>query len=184
MFCQTVDREITICLPEERHAHRLFALVDANRDYLRHWLPWLDANHTVDQSRQFITTNLENFARKRGFAVMIFYNDQPVGVSGYNHLDWQNASASIGYWLAEDFQGRGIITRTCRHLIEFAFNQLGMHRVEIRCAAKNHASRAIPRRLGFTEEGTVRHAEWLYDHFVDHVIYGMLAAEWRKARQS
>jgi ribosomal-protein-serine acetyltransferase len=49
----------------------------------------------------------------------------------------------------------------------------------MRCAVENKKSRKIPERLGFREEGTIRQAEWLHEHFIDLVIYGMLASEWR-----
>ena len=48
------------------------------------------------------------------------------------------------------------------------------------CCYGQRKSLAIPERLGFTKEGTIRAAEWLYDHYVDHVAYGMLASEWKE----
>jgi ribosomal-protein-serine acetyltransferase len=53
-----------------------------------------------------------------------------------------------------------------------------LNKVEIHCAVDNKRSRAIPERLGFTQEGIIRANQWLYDHYVDDVIYGMLASEW------
>ena len=69
------------------------------------------------------------------------------------------------------------MTRGCRALIAHGFTELDLHRVEIRCAVDNLKSRAIPERLGFRREGQLREVEWLYDHFVDHVVYGLLAGE-------
>jgi len=93
-------------------------------------------------------------------------------------MNGANRSTSIGYWLGERFQGSGVMTKSCKALIEYAFRELKLNRVEIRCAEKNLRSRAIPERLGFVNEGMIREAEWLYDHFVDHVVYGVLAREW------
>jgi len=70
------------------------------------------------------------------------------------------------------------MTRSCRALVDYALCELKLNRVEIRCAEKNHRSRAVPERLGFVQEGIIREAEWLYDHFVDHVVYGVLTREW------
>lgn len=57
-----------------------------------------------------------------------------------------------------------------------------LHKVEIRVAVGNEKSSAIPERLGFIKEGTLRAAEWLYDHYVDHVVYGMLLTEWQQQK--
>lgn len=56
--------------------------------------------------------------------------------------------------------------------------ELKLNRVEIRAGVHNLKSRAIPERLGFINEGTIRQAEWLYDCYIDHVIYGILESDW------
>jgi ribosomal-protein-serine acetyltransferase len=79
----------------------------------------------------------------------------------------------------DEFEGKGLVTKTCRALIDYAFNELGLNRMIISCATENQKSRAVPERLGFTQEGILRQSEWLRDHFVDMVVYGLLASEWR-----
>src|SRR3712207_9583243 len=64
-----------------------------------------------------------------------------------------------------------------------SFLELGLNRVGIACAVENEKSCAIPERLGFRNEGVQRQAEWLYDRFVDHVGYAVLASEWRGGSQ-
>jgi ribosomal-protein-serine acetyltransferase len=71
------------------------------------------------------------------------------------------------------------MTKSCKAFIDYALGELNLNRVEIRCAEGNLKSRAIPKRLGFAKEGIIREAEWLYDHYVNHVVYGILAREWR-----
>ena len=88
----------------------------------------------------------------------------------------------LGYWLAQPYQGKGLMTRACQTLITYAFSELKMNKVEIRCATGNTASAAIPQRLGFTQEGIIRQAEWLYDHYVDLSLFGLLESEWRQQR--
>ena len=58
--------------------------------------------------------------------------------------------------------------------------ELQLNRIEIRAAIGNVKSQAIPEKLGFAKEGCVREAEWLYDHYVDHIIYGMLKSDFTK----
>jgi RimJ/RimL family protein N-acetyltransferase len=118
-------------------------------------------------------------AANNGFQAGIWWNNQLVGCIGFHSIDWSNRKISIGYWLAQGFQGDGIMTNARKALVDIAFDHYGLNRVEIRAATDNHKSRTIPERLGFDNEGCIREAEWLYDHFVDHIVYGMLAAQWR-----
>jgi ribosomal-protein-serine acetyltransferase len=90
----------------------------------------------------------------------------------------------IGYWLDAACRGKGVMTEACRAFIDHGFMHIGLHRIDIRCAPANRKSCAIPERLGFVQEGTLRDAEWLYDHYVDLVVYSMLAPDWKKAHHA
>src|SRR6267378_3375084 len=167
-LCLHVDDDIELCLLEERHAQELFDLVDANRAHLRAWLPWVDYETSVEDSKAFIKSALRQFASNDGFQLGIRYRGQLAGLIGYHPINWSNRKVEIGYWLAESFQGRGLMTKACKTLITYAFDELGLNKVSVQCATGNSRSCAIPKRLGFTREGILRDAEWLYDHYVDH----------------
>ncbi len=109
----------------------------------------------------------------------IWVGEMLAGVVTYDYIDWSNRAALIGFWLGKSFQGKGIMTRTCSALVDLAFNELGLNRVEISCAVENRRCRLVPERLGFGKEGVSRQREWLYDRFVDTVSYGMLASDWK-----
>lgn len=179
MFEHEIDDEIKLRMLEARHADSLFVLVDSNRQHLRRWLPWLDANIAASNTLDFIRATRRQLADDAGFVAGIWYRDELAGVIGHNRVDWDNRMSWLGYWLAEGFQGKGIMTRSCRALINHAFAELDLNRIDIRCAVENSRSRAIPERLGFHQEGVIRQAEWIYDGFVDHVVYGLLRSEWR-----
>jgi len=180
VFIRYVEKDVWLKLLTQEDAEPLFALVDSCRAHLRQWLPWVDSTKTVEDSKAFISQGLQKFATGNGFEAGIFYQGQLAGVIGVHYIDWANRKASIGYWLGESFQGKGLMTKACKACIDDLFVEQGVNRVEIRCAVGNQRSRAIPERLGFVMEGTIRDAEWLYDHFVDHVVYGMLAREWKR----
>ncbi len=163
-------------------AAQMFALTDANRDYLREWLPWVDTIEGVNDTQNFIRHTHQQATDRSGFVAAIWKlsgaaqieKDRIVGVIGLNKIEWQNRIGYIGYWLAESDRGRGIMTGACRILIEYAFLKLNLNRLVIACASENQRSRSIPIRLGFSYEGVARDAEWLYDRFVDHDIYALL----------
>jgi ribosomal-protein-serine acetyltransferase len=110
--------------------------------------------------------------------VAIVDDGRIVGTLGFYRVDWENRSASIGYWIAESCQGRGIVTQAVRALTDHAFGTWQLNRVEIRAGIGNERSRAIATRLGFKEEGVLREAERVGDRYVDHVVHAMLAADW------
>lgn len=97
-----------------------------------------------------------------------------IGIVGFHGVCWDHHSTSIGYWLAESAQGRGTMTRAVQALVDHAFRVWRLHRVEIRAAVDNTRSRAIPERLGFTQEGVLRAAERIGDRYADQVVYARL----------
>jgi ribosomal-protein-serine acetyltransferase len=162
---------------EESDADELYALVESDRAHLARWMPWAQS-----QSREgideFIRGTRKQLSDGDLFQVAIVSEAAIAGVAGFHGIDRRNRSTSIGYWLAERYEGRGIMTRTVRVLVDHALGAAGLHRVEIRVAPGNTRSRAIPMRLGFREEGTLRESERLGDGYLDSVVYGMLAHEW------
>lgn len=177
-----IDDDLTLRRLDERDATELFALVDKNRTYLRQWLPWLDSNTSVNETLQFIKAVRQQEESGLGFQTAIWFKGRIAGVIGFHPIDWMNKVVEIGYWLSEQHQGLGIVTKSCHALVNFAFDKYKLHRVQIRCATGNRKSCAIIERLGFMFEGIARGAEFLYDHFVDLYVYGMTATEWDRLR--
>jgi ribosomal-protein-serine acetyltransferase len=169
-------------LPEETDAAALYEVVAANREHLAPWMPWAAAQ-TVDGTLKWIRAARRRLADNHGLEVIIEDGAEIVGAAGTAEVSWRDRSVALGYWLAEDAQGRGTMTAVVGALVDHAFGVWELNRVEIRAAPENARSRAIPERLGFTAEGTLRQVERIGDRYVDHVVYGLLAAEWR-ARQA
>ncbi|KHF39728.1 GNAT family N-acetyltransferase [Halalkalibacter okhensis] len=182
MFTHKINDDLSLKLIEIRDAEKIFELTDKSRGYLREWLPWLDHTTKLEDTIEFIKICLKDFAENKRFNTVILYKGKMVGIAGYNHINWSNKTAYIGYWLGEEFQGIGIMTEVAKALTNYAIHELNLNKVEIRAAVENTKSRSIPERLGFVNEGCIRQAEWLYDHYVDHVVYGILAEEWNKSR--
>ena len=169
-----IDDDLMLRQARLEDADELFALVDANRQYLREWLPWLDVNTSADDSRAFIELIRDQEERGESLNRLIVHEGKIAGVVGYRSLDVASRSGELGYWIAEDAQGRGLVTRSCAELVRHGFSTLGLHRISLGAAVGNRRSRKVAERLGFREEGVLRDAEWLYDHFHDIVSYSLL----------
>jgi ribosomal-protein-serine acetyltransferase len=164
---------------QEADVPELFALVDANREYLRAWLPWLDTTRREEDVRAFVVDARQKAASGVSVQFAIVEAGRIAGVIGFHEIDQPHSQVGIGYWVAEDRQRRGLATRAVRALVAMAFDELDLNRVEIHVATENVRSRAIPERLGFRHEGVLRQAERLYDRFVDLDAYSLIASEWR-----
>jgi ribosomal-protein-serine acetyltransferase len=110
----------------------------------------VDLIRTVEDRRNFIRQEaLKQLAENDGLQGGIWHKGRLAGVVECHSIDWQNRSTTLGYWLGEGFQGKGIMTEACRALVNYAFKELRLNRVGIACATENHRSRVIPERLGF-----------------------------------
>lgn len=162
---------------EAGDAAELYALIEANREHLARWLPWA-ADQDLAATERFIAEAEEQLAGDNGFQAAIAPEQEIVGVVGFHSIDWVNRNTSLGYWLAESAQGKGIMIDAVRALLDHAFYEWELHRLEIQCAPGNRRSRAIPDRLGFREEGRLREAERVGGRYLDSVVYGLLEEEW------
>ncbi|KMK77533.1 GNAT family N-acetyltransferase [Alkalihalobacillus pseudalcaliphilus] len=181
-FEYKVNEDIRLRLFESRHAEELFQLTWESRSSLREWLPWVDYIKEVKDSNVFIESSLKQFSQNNGFQAGIWYRGSLAGVIGLHEINWANKTTSIGYWLGTDYIGKGLMTKSCKAIIQYCFGELDLNRIEIRAATGNKKSQAIPERLGFLQEGCIRSGEFLYDRFVDHYVYGLLKSDSKSSK--
>ncbi|HEY3375968.1 MAG TPA: GNAT family protein [Armatimonadota bacterium] len=84
--------------------------------------------------------------------------------------------------MAEEFQGKGLMTRAGKKVLTHLFETAGLNRIEVRCDVRNSRSRALAERLGFVYEGTKRQADKIGGEFVDMHYFGLLREEWEARR--
>ena len=156
----------------------LYVLVDSNRKYLRQWLPWVDKQQGPHDSGKFIEGARNDNQAGVALTLGIEHQGGIVGVIGFHEFDNDNRQASMGFWISSSHQGKGIVSSSCARLIEYAFTDLGLNRVVMKIAEDNVPSRRVAERSGLAYEGTSKQSEWLYDHFVNQVIYATVADEW------
>lgn len=177
MFSAKVNEHTELRLMDRQHGAELFQLIEANREYLRRWHPWVDLMRTPADADKMIGVWQQQYANQRGFYAGIWFQGRFCGMINHLNVDWLNRCAVLSYWLDEGHQGKGIMTACCREFIRHGFETWKLNRITIECASGNKRSCAIPERLGFKLEGIVRGIEWLHDHYADHVIYGLLKSD-------
>jgi len=160
-------------------ALEVYAVVDSNREYLREWLPWVDTTDSPIVTENVIAEWATEYENKTDVILGIFEKGEYLGSIGLHGMKTANNSGMVGYWLAENHQGRGIMSDCVRALVNFGFHTLELNRIYIYCASENTKSRAIPERLGFLQEGMLQDGEYVNGTYYDRVVYGMVRRNWR-----
>jgi len=179
-----VESGLDLQLVGEDDAAELFTVVDSNREYLREWLPWLDATNSIEDEKAFISSSLEEYEKRDGVFYTIRLDGSIIGTISLNWIDWENKGAGVGYWLSKNRTGNGYVTKSCIRLMEHCFDDLCLHRFVLEAAVDNIPSCEIAERLGMRLEGVTKDREWLYDHYVDAKLYAITKPEWDEKRSS
>lgn len=174
----TIDQNLRLELTAQKHAEGLFNALNSSREHLAEFLPWVPNMQSVDDFTNYIRNCELLYQQGMEVSFVIIFNEQTVGRIGLHYLNLFNENAAIGYWLTENAQGQGVMIRSCKALINYGFKELGLHRIELKAATSNFKSQAIPRKLGFQQEGIIRQAEKVNGKFLDLVLYSMIDEEW------
>lgn len=154
---------------------KIFNTINNEREYMREWLPFVDTTHGVEDTGNYVNYILKTENQQ----FTIYYKEEFVGLIGFKDTDTDNRKTEIGYWLSQYAQGKGIMFNSVAKLIDYAFGEMDINRIQIKVAEENHKSRKIPERLGFLVEGVERDGELLVDNvFTDIVIYSLLRREY------
>ncbi|MFK7049098.1 MULTISPECIES: GNAT family N-acetyltransferase [Flavobacterium] len=104
-------------------------------------------------------------------------DDKLIGFLGYYRIQKENYRSEIGYMILPEYNGRGIATEAVQLILEYGFNQMGLHSIEAVIDPKNQASARVLEKLGFVKEGHLRENEYFEGKFWDSVIYAILKSE-------
>jgi ribosomal-protein-serine acetyltransferase len=171
-----IDDDLTLAILREHDIDELAAIVRENLPHIGPWMVWAVPDYGEKQAREFIERNADAEAGAQSFGV--FYQGRISGCAGFVPRD-EKGVAEIGYWISRENQGKGIVTRCSRALIDHAFRDLNVDRVEIRAAALNFRSRAVPERLRFDLEERFKDAHPLPNGIIDDlVVYSMHKRNW------
>ena len=156
--------------------------VDSSLDHLRPWMPWARSEPTsIDAKVELLRSFRGAYDTGSDFILGVFdeSRERVLGGTGL-HPRGGPRSIEIGYWVRADATRQGIATRLCTLLMRTAFDWCGVERLDINVEPTNEASVAIPRRLGFHEDGLLRSR--LEDHddqpLRDAMVFSMLREEY------
>ncbi|NND75003.1 MAG: GNAT family N-acetyltransferase [Ilumatobacter sp.] len=122
-------------------------------------------------------------ANGTAFQFGLFVDQQIAGEVNLNNvIRGAMQSGTIGYWVDRRHAGQGYVAEGVVVLIQFAFEQLSLHRVEICIVPRNTNSRRIMEKLKIRDEGLAERYLEINGVWEDHIRYGMTAEEWTARR--
>jgi len=173
-----VDEKVELRLPDEKYASELYNIINTQRVYLEKWLPWVPHTTKVEDTQRFLKdARLFNQGGQK-LITLVFYEKKIAGSVSLVYISKEHGYAELGYWLNKDLQGKGIMTKAVKRLIDYSFQYMEIHRIEIESATDNHKSQSIPKKIGFKHEGTMREGTKLHGKYIDTELYSFLRWEW------
>lgn len=157
-------------------------LREQSRAFLTPWEPTWPADALTRSSfLRRLRRQIAEWRDDEGYSFLAFdrASDALVGGIGLSNVRRGVAqTATLGYWVGAPFARQGYIGEATRLVVEFAFNQLGLHRVEAACLPTNQPSRGLLEKTGFQHEGYARGYLRIDGAWRDHVLYAVLRTDW------
>ncbi len=173
-----VNKNIELKQVELSDSEDIFNTINTQREYLGRWLPFVDSTQKIEDTQNFIQMIEDSPPENRELVFVIRYDGVFAGLIGFKSTDKQNKKTEIGYWLSEPFQKKGIIIASVKALVKFAFDEMDINRVQIKCATENIQSKKIPKKLNFAFEGIERDGELLAGgKYTNIEVYSLLKNE-------
>ncbi|KRK74336.1 GNAT family N-acetyltransferase [Lacticaseibacillus nasuensis] len=157
-------------------APALFAVVDASRDFLGEWLTWTATTNSVADEVAFLAAQAAEHAAGTGHMFVIRADGHAVGGIDLHNIDAQNRHAEVGYFLGRAHTGQGIMHTALVELENYAFGELGLHKLTIVAAKANVASRRVAERAGYDYIGDSPAELYLHERYYDAAVYVKIAA--------
>jgi RimJ/RimL family protein N-acetyltransferase len=163
---------------ERGHAEGLWRAKEASLAELRRWLAWA-LSDDPERSRGFVEASRRGWDAGTDWVFVLVLAGEPIGAIGLHEHDALGARAELGYWLRSDVAGRGLMTEAAAAVVDFGFEVLGLHRIQLRAAPGNAASTRVAEKVGFRREGLMRDSGRGEAGWHDESLYGMLATDER-----
>ena len=173
-------RRLVVRCYQPSDAGMLADSVSENVEHLKPWMPWAHAEPEPFENKvERVKRSRDLFDLGEDYVYGIFDPDETRLLGGTGlHTRIGDSQLEIGYWIHKDFTNQGLVTESTAALVKVAFEIIQIHRLEIHCDPGNLASASIPRKLGFTHEGTLRAKTPFLDRWSDSMIWGLLEQEY------
>jgi ribosomal-protein-alanine N-acetyltransferase len=162
------------------------ALRSASRAFLQPWEPtWAEDDLTRAAFRRRLATYQRDIDAGVAFPFFVFREADGLLVGAITLSNVRRGvaqMASVGYWIGQPYARSGHTLASVRAVCRFAFEQLGLHRVEAACIPTNEASAGVLLKAGFEEEGFAKAYLKIDGDWRDHRLFGLLAPELRAKR--
>lgn len=178
-FSLPVNDDIKLVQPEIYLAEDLFQTINQNRVFLSEFLPFVDTTLSVKDEEEFIQLMLAQQLKGTARLFLIYFQDQLVGTIDIHNIKVNHQIGEIGYWLARQYNGKGIIALCLHTVCEFAFNELGLNKLTICPNVKNKPSIKVAERAGFNYVGLDKEELFERGQFEDFVRYALLKREFQ-----
>ncbi|RYG46084.1 N-acetyltransferase [bacterium] len=151
--------------PESGDGAALNESIRASQTHLSAWMPWAQTVPTVEESEVNVRRAKARFILRQELRYHLWLQPEGrfVGCVGMHNPDWRIPALEIGYWIDVRYEGQGLIAEAIEALVEMALRDMGVRRLAIRCDAHNLRSQAVPLRLGFELEATLRNDDVAID---------------------
>lgn len=148
---------------------------------LRRWLPWVYPGYSREDALAFIRESSQAWKEGRAFdyAVRLGSSPRHVGNASIWYLSRSSRTGEIGYWVRTDRSGDGVATEATGALVRLGFDEMGLHKINLRIAVGNVGSERVAEKLGFRREGVLREELNIGGAWVDHTLFSLLEREYR-----
>lgn len=135
---------------------------------------------SIEDSRKVVRAATDDYAagRVRSWGVVHKGDKRLIGTAGFQWWRPESFSANIGYLMAREYWGQGLMPEAVRAVLRFGFERMQLNRIEARLDPENAASARLLEKVGMTREGTLRDDYYIDGAFYDGMVYSILRREW------
>lgn len=153
----------------------------ASDDDVARFVTW-NTHKSVEDSKNFIRFTLDRYEKDEAgdWGIVLKSNGKLIGTVGFVGIDLKNRRAEIGYVLSKKYWGQGIMTEAVNRLLEFAFTEMDLNRIECCHLIPNEKSGRVMQKVGMSYEGIAREKLFFKNRYWDVKQYAILKSDWLK----